>query len=164
MLVYYQGGYGVWTPSSYQKALNELPDMLGAMEKGGCPFDGARYAYNGSDNQPPEVRLSYIAREWNSRWAYPKIIVATNSMFFEHLEKECSGVRVFKGELPHTDYVVGAISTAKETGINRITHDRLHSAEKFATIASLVSDYPYPAKEARATLAGQWAIRSFQCA
>ncbi|MCK4417605.1 MAG: hypothetical protein KAV99_05515, partial [Candidatus Latescibacteria bacterium] len=149
VLVYYSGSYGVWTPSSYQEMLKELPGMLCAVEEGGCPFNVARYAYNGSDNQPPDVRLSYIAREWNSRWAYPKIIVATNVMFFEHLEKQCSDVRVFRGELPHTDYVVGAISTAKETAINRIAHDRLHSAEKFATVASVVSNCPYPAETIR---------------
>ena len=66
-------------------------------------------------------------------------------MFFEALEKQCGDVRTFRGELPHTDYVVGAISTAKETTINRLTHDKLLSAEKAATIASLVSDYAYPA-------------------
>lgn len=150
VLVYYQGSYGCWSPSSYQDALDELPGMLASMEESGCPFSVMRYGgYGCGDNTPPDIRVSYIAREWNSRWAYPKLIVATNFMFFENLEKECSDLRVFRGELPHTDYVVGAISTAKETGINRITHDKLHTAEKLAAIASLVSDYPYPAERIR---------------
>jgi hypothetical protein len=70
-------------------------------------------------------------------------------MFFAGLEKQCQDIRTFRGELPDTDYVVGAISTAKQTGINRITHDRLHCAEKLAAVASLVSDYTYPAEEIR---------------
>ena len=53
-------------------------------------------------------------------------------------------MRTFRGELPDTDYVVGAASTALETGINRVTHDRLHAAEKFATVASLLAEYPRP--------------------
>ena len=150
VLVYYQGGYGTWTSSSsYQDMVEELPRRLRVAEEGGCPFDVARYAYNGSDNRPPDVGLSHIAREWNSRWAYPKIVVGTNSMFFEHLERQCSDARVFRGELPDTDYVVGATSTAKQTAINRITHDRLRSAEEFATVASAVSDCPYPAETIR---------------
>ena len=101
------------------------------------------------DNRPPNIRTSLIAREWNNRWAYPRLIVATSSMFFRELEKQCQDVRVFRGELPHTDYVRGVMSTARETSINRITHDRLQAAEKFATIASTVSDYPFPKQEIR---------------
>jgi hypothetical protein len=153
VLVYYQGSYGffkrVTGPHTYKYVMDNLPGMLEAMEKQGTPFDVARYIHNGVDNYPPDVKISHIVREWNSRWAYPKLIVATNSMFFEKLEKQCEDVRTFRGELPHTDYVVGAISTAKQTSINRITHDRLHSAEKFATVASLASDYAYPAEKIR---------------
>ncbi len=153
VLVYYQGSYGffkrVTGPDSYQEVMSNLPGMLKAMEKQDTPFSVMRYIHNGVDNYPPDVKISHIAREWNSKWAYPKLIVATNSMFFEELEKQCEDVRTFRGELPQTDYVVGAISTAKQTSINRVTHDRLHSAEKSATIASLVSDYHYPAEEIR---------------
>jgi len=153
VLVYYQGSYGffkgVTGPHSYKEVMDNLPGMLNTMEKQGTPFDVARYIHNGVDNYPPDVKISHIASEWNSRWAYPKLIVATHSMFFEELEKQCQDVRTFRGELPHTDYVVGAISTAKETSINRITHDRLHSAEKSATIASLVGNYPYPSEKIR---------------
>ncbi len=153
VLVYYQGSYGffkaVTGPHTYKYVMDNLPGMLEAMEKQGTPFDVARYIHNGVDNYPPDVKISHIVREWNSRWAYPKLFVATNLMFFEELEKQCRDVRTFRGELPHTDYVVGAVSTAKQTSINRITHDRLHSAEKFATIASLASDYRYPAEKIR---------------
>ena len=153
VLVYYQGSYGffhdVTGPHSYQEVMDNLPGMLKAMEKQGCPFNVARFIHNGVDNYPPDVKISHIAKEWNSRWAYPKLIVSTNSMFFKELEKQCGDVRTFKGELPDTDYVVGATSTAKETGINRITHDRLRCAEISATIASLMSDYRYPAEEIR---------------
>jgi alpha-mannosidase len=153
VLVYYQGSYGffkrVTGPDSYEEVMSNLPGMLKTMENQDTPFSVMRYIHNGVDNFPPDVKISHIAREWNSKWAYPKLIVATNSMFFEELEKQCEDVRTFRGELPQTDYVVGAISTAKETSINRVTHDRLHSAEKSATIASLISDYHYPAEEIR---------------
>jgi hypothetical protein len=149
VLVYYQGSYGFFKrvigPDSYEEVMEALPGMLDDMDGKGSPFDVARYIHNGVDNYPPEVRISSVVRQWNEKWTYPKLVVATNSMFFSALEKQCGDVRTFRGELPHTDYVVGAISTAKETTVNRLTHDRLLSAEKAATIASLVSDYTYPA-------------------
>ena len=108
-----------------------------------------RYIHNGVDNYPPDMKISEIVREWNNKWAYPRLIVGTNTMFFKELEKQCSNIRTFRGELPHTDYVVGAISTAKETTINRLTHDQLACAEKLATITSLAADLPYPADDIR---------------
>ncbi len=150
VLVYYQGGYGCWIPSSYSQAVESLPGMLSALEEQGCPFSVLRFAgYGGWDNAPPDVRVSHIVREWNDRWAYPKLIVATNTMFFEKLEEQCGDVRVFRGELPHTDYAVGAASTAAETTVNRLTHDRLPAAEKLATVASVLVGSPYPAERIR---------------
>ena len=150
VLLYYQGSYGCWTPSSYQEALDGLPGMLSAMEESGCPFSVIRYGCSGcGDNTPPDIRVSHLVREWNSKWAYPKLFVATSSMFFEELEKQCVDIRTFRGELPHTDYAVGAISSAHETTINRVAHDKLHSAEKFATIASLQDGRPGPVEDIR---------------
>jgi hypothetical protein len=153
-VLFYYGGtggvgcYGCWRPESYEDARKRLPAMLKRMEENGSQFSVVRYGtYGCYDNEPPDIRPSLIAKEWNNKWAYPKLIVATSSMFFRELEKQCQDVRVFRGELTHTDYVRGVMSTARETSINRITHDKLHSAEKFATIASLVSDYPYPTKK-----------------
>jgi len=151
VLVYYQGTYGffkrVTGPDTYQEVYENLPGMLDEMDARNTPFDVMRYIHNGVDNHPPDVKISQVVRQWNEKWAYPKLIVATNSMFFDALEKQCQDVRTFRGELPHTDYVVGAISTAKETAINRLTHDKLLSAEKAATIASLTSQYAYPADQ-----------------
>jgi len=154
VLVYYQGSYGFWgagpTPTTYQAAAKRLPGLLADMEKAGTPFSVMRYGVAGcGDNTPPEICISQVVREWNARWAYPRLWVATNTMFFEKLEKQCGDVRVFRGELPDTDYVVGATSTTEETAVNRVTHDRLPVAEKFATIASLLLDADYPAEQIR---------------
>jgi len=153
VLVYYQGSYGffgdVTGPHSYKYVMDRLPGELAKMQQRNTPFSVMRYIHNGADNYPPDMKISEIAREWNNKWAYPRLIVGTNTMFFKELEKQCSDIRTFRGELPHTDYVVGAISTAKETTINRLTHDQLACAEKLATIASLAADLPYPADDIR---------------
>ena len=140
-------GYRMWL-WTFDQSVRDLPKHLVQHQEHGYPFDIVRFGFesSGRDNAPPDVRLSEIAREWNSRWAYPKLVVSTNTMFFERLERESGDqLRVLRGDLPNTDYTVGATSTAQETGINRLTHDVLTSAEKLAACASLVSDYPYPA-------------------
>ena len=136
VLVYYQGSYGCWSPQTCEEALAQLFGMLEEMDGNGSPFSVVRYGgYGCGDNTDTDIAVSYLVREWNQRWAYPELVVSTNSMFFEELEKECTDLRVFSGELPHTDYAVGALSTAQETTLNRRTHDRLHAAEKFAALA-----------------------------
>lgn len=153
VLVYYQGSYGffgnVTGPNSYEYVMERLPGELEAMQKRGSPFSVMRFIHNGLDNYPPDVKISHIVRQWNKQWAFPKLLVGTNTQFFQALEKQCDGIRTFRGELPHTDYAVGALSTAKETVINRLTHEQLASAEKLSAVASLVAGRAYPADDIR---------------
>jgi len=150
ILVYYQGTYGCWSPKSYQQVMEELPGMLDAMDERGNPFSVMRYAgYGCGDNTETDIVVSNLAREWNSKWAYPRLIVSTSSMFFEKLEKQCADVRTFSGDLPQTDYSAGAISTAEVTALNRVAHDRLNAAEKLATMSNLLINSAYPAEVIR---------------
>jgi hypothetical protein len=133
----------------YVQTFEGLQKCLRDYEAEGYPFDALTVRVSGGsrDNSPPTVRPSYIAREWNGRWAFPRIIMATNSDFYEYIEgKYGEALPAYRGEIPDTDYVVGATSTPLETGLNRITHERISTAEKFCTIARAVSDYPYPSK------------------
>jgi hypothetical protein len=151
VLVYYQAGYGCWSPRSFDEVMNELPGMLNDMDNRGNPFSVMRYAgYDCSDNTKTDIIVSNVAREWNSQWAYPKLIVSTSAMFFEKLEKQCKDLRTFTGDMPDTDYPVGAISMAKETTQNRVTHDRITSAEKIATISHILLNSNYPSKDIKA--------------
>lgn len=136
---------------SYPEALSEVTNALNLLEKQSYPFNFVLYTVRGGsrDNAPPSLRPSHIVKEWNDKWIYPKLRLATYSDFFEQLEKYKNVLPVFRGELPNTDYTVGAISTARETGINRTTHEELLSAEKFATIAASITNYPYPKSSIR---------------
>ena len=151
VLVYYQGAYGCWNPVSCEQVMNELPGMLNDMDSRGNPFSVMRLAgYGCRDNSKAEIIVSNLVRDWNSQWAYPKLIVSTSGMFFEKLERQCRDLRTFTGDMPDTDYPVGATSMAKETAINRETHDRLSSAEKLATISDLLlKSNNYPSEDIR---------------
>ena len=138
----------IWTPTSYRHALRELPGFLQGLEEKGYAYDIVyRPLVSGvRDNSPPTDRFARIAREWNRHWAYPRLITATPTRFFELFETRWGAdLEILRGDLPGTDYPVCATCTPKETGLNRNTHDDLLAAEKWATIADLVvKDYDYP--------------------
>jgi len=150
VLLWYGPGYGISSTdllSDYSQTYEQLPKMLSEFQEKGYPFDAVRFRVQGGerDNAPPSVKFSYVAKDWNSKWSYPKIIIATNSAFFQYIERKSPDkLPTFRGELPNTDYTVGATSTARETQINRVAHEALLTAEKFSTIAATIADYPYP--------------------
>jgi hypothetical protein len=153
VLLYYQGSYGCWSPTTYDQIMNELPGKLNEIDSRGNPFSVMRYGGHGcSDNTPADIIISNLVRDWNSKWAYPKLIVSTSTMFFEKLEEQCKNskdIRTYSGDVPQTDYSVGALSSAKETTVNREAHDRLNSAEKLATMSNLLAKSIYPSKDIR---------------
>jgi alpha-mannosidase len=139
VLVSYEGGYGGFgSPESVDDVMKTLPPRLDQMDAKGNPFSVFRApAYGCGDNTPTSTIGCELAKEWNATYAFPKIRMSTNTKFFKALEPQCEDLRTFRGELPHTDYAVGAVSTAKETSLNRVTHDYLPAIERFATIASV---------------------------
>ncbi|MEM2930575.1 MAG: glycosyl hydrolase-related protein [Thermoproteota archaeon] len=156
VLFWYQNiEFGVNTGfnESYGKALEELPKLLKTLEEKNYPFSILliRLTTGARDNSPPSLKQCVIAREWNSRWVYPKIVISTLDQFFKHLRKDYWAVLdrlpVFKGEIPDSDYPVGATSTMQATIVNRNAHDLIPAAEKIATIADQMFGLPYPWKE-----------------
>jgi hypothetical protein len=124
--------------------------LSGLERRGDYPYDITAMNVSAyvTDNCPPGRRLSDIVREWNGRWEYPKLRLAAMREFFEALEKRY-GDRIPTYRLGWPDYWTdGAASTAFETGLNRVTHSELISAEKFSAVAGrLDRRFSYPAKD-----------------
>ncbi len=140
-VLYWHGGDKIEGPMLWDldQSERDLPAYLDEITRRGFPFDLIRIKFIGGrrDNCPPDIRLSQIVRDWNKRWAYPRMIIATNASFFERFERQEGGsLRVLRGDLPNTDYPVGATSHALELSVNRRTHDTLISAEKFSVCAA----------------------------
>ena len=72
-----------WQPYGYEQAFEELPGMLERLEPARYPYDVVCYTLRGGhrDNAPPTLRYATMVREWNRRWAYPRLINATNREF-----------------------------------------------------------------------------------
>ena len=135
-------------PQSIQELVEVLPEELERLEEENYPYDAVLVQIWCGDNYPPTVKYCDLAKEWNKRWAYPRIIISTLSDFFDYIEEKYRNslekIPVFKGELPDSDYVVGATSTARATILNRINHDLIPTSEIFSTIANLLgSEYSF---------------------
>ena len=136
-----------WQPVDYGEAASELPGMLAGLEDRAYPYDLVSYTLRGGhrDNAPPTLRYAHMVREWNRRWAYPRLVNSTNRMFLERFERQYGeGLKTLRGDVPGTDYPVAATCTPRETAVDRRTHDRLAAAETFATLARLHARHDYP--------------------
>jgi len=131
-------------------SLGKLPCYLEELESKDYPYDVVRYLVRGAmrDNSPPSIEFCRAIKEWNSKWTYPRFVSSLNSMFFPELEKQLSDdTPTWRGEIPGTDYTVGASSTAKPTSANRKAHDELLAAERFAVVASSAASLTYPKQQ-----------------
>ncbi len=134
-------------PYDYEQAFEELPVRLRQLDEHDFPYDMVSYTLRGGhrDNAPPTIRYAYLVREWNRQWAYPRLINATNIMFLEKFERKWGhALKTLRGDVPGTDYSVGAMCTPKETAAHKNAHDWLLTAEKLASLASIAGHYPYP--------------------
>jgi alpha-mannosidase len=150
---YLFANYDLLIHEGYEKSFPKVVDYLAKLERrGDFPYDQIAFHISGyvTDNCPPRRELSDRVREWNAKWSYPKLRLATMSEFFEAFEKKfAKAIPTYKLGWP--DYWTdGVASTAFETGLNRQAHNELLTAEKLATVAGLISKgWAYPGGEIR---------------
>jgi alpha-mannosidase len=133
----------------------KLPAYLAQLEKRGYPYNILGFKMSGftTDNSPPNIRPCDIIRDWNKKYAYPKLIVATSREWFERLEKEhAKDIPTYKLAWPDW-WADGHASSAYETILTRETHETFFAAERFSAIAKILDpSFDYPAERFRKTL------------
>ncbi|MCY3024180.1 MAG: glycosyl hydrolase-related protein, partial [Planctomycetota bacterium] len=109
------------------------------------PFDAVFLHGAVSDNCPLNSHLADVARAWNERYEFPKVILCHNAEFFEYIEKNYGDkLPVFRGSAG-TYWEDGAGSSAAETILCRNAQEDLGNAEKFLALARRIrpeSAYP----------------------
>ncbi len=105
-------------------------DYLNELSESGYPYDIVQVRYSiGGDNGPPDPELPDWVRQWNAKYAYPKLIIATTSEMFHEFERRY-GEEVPEVRGDFTPYWEdGAGSSSRETGINRAAAERLVQAQ-----------------------------------
>ncbi len=122
-----QGGYSIGHHcGSIIDAVNELTPEL---EDWGYPYDLVQLRWTKGDNGGPDETAMPMVRDWNAKHAWPKLIISTTSEMFHEFERRYGDqLPAYRGDMtPYWED--GAGSSARETGINRLSSDRMTQGE-----------------------------------
>jgi hypothetical protein len=127
-----QGGYSIGHHcGSIREAIAELTTQL---EEWGYPYDIVQLRWTKGDNGGPDEAVMPTVRDWNKKYAWPRLTISTTSEMFREFEKRYGdSLPVFRGDMtPYWED--GAPSSARETGINRLASDRMTQGEILWTL------------------------------
>jgi len=127
-----QGGYSIGHHcGSIRDAIAELTTQL---EEWGYPYDIVQLRWTKGDNGGPDESVMPTVRDWNAKYAWPKLIISTTSEMFHEFERRYGDqLPVYRGDMtPYWED--GAGSSARETGINRLASDRMTQGEILWTL------------------------------
>jgi len=122
-----------------------IPDYLLELQTNSFPYDITYLRWNvHGDNGSPDEKLADVVRDWNARYAYPKIIISTTAAAFREFERKYGDkIPEFSGD--YTPYWEdGAGSSARETALNRASAERLVQAE---AVWAMRNPCAFPAEE-----------------
>jgi Glycosyl hydrolases family 38 N-terminal domain/Glycosyl hydrolases family 38 C-terminal domain len=164
----YMEGNLVGLAEGYQATLEALPGYLSALAESPYPYRGRGESVSGwtgldpssrvtkepyphdvlhlrvqgvlADNASPSIVPAGIVREWNEKWAYPQLRLATNSEFFtEAEEKLAEAIETYSGDW--TDWWVDGIgSGARHLGFNRRAQADVRTAQTLHTLADTLTE------------------------
>ncbi|WP_340111569.1 glycoside hydrolase family 38 C-terminal domain-containing protein [Maribellus mangrovi] len=100
---------------------NELLSYLTNLEAKGYQYDLISIQHSGflTDNSPPSMLASDMIREWNEKYAWPKLKTATATEFFEEMEaKHGKEFQVIRGAWPDW-WTDGFGASAREVATTR---------------------------------------------
>lgn len=125
-------------------------ELLDYLRQANYPYDLVHLRWSGyGDNAVPDESLPDWVKDWNERYASPRLVIATASEAFREFEKRHGDKlpRVAGDWTPYWED--GAGSTARETALNRASADRLAQAE---TLWSMLA----PARRPAGQFADAW--------
>ena len=101
----------------------------------------------------PETGEAELVEQWNQRYAYPQLIVASDADYFGYIARHFgSRLPVYRGDAG-AYWEDGVASSAQATTLNRQSHDLLPVAETAAALATVFDPRNrYPAEDFR----GAW--------
>ena len=147
VFAWYQYGYGymgkdiepLLEAEVYEEVERCLPEYVASLKKKGVPYSVMRYVDHGMDNAPPAMSVCDVVKKWNECHEDIKCVVATESMFFDALYKDCSDKLIPEvfGEMPHTDYTTCAFSEAQMTTLNARTKEQMQILERFNALSQI---------------------------
>lgn len=139
----YIEGFSLGFDKGYGDVLTNLPDKLVKLERQGYPYDAYQVQF-ASDNCRVLFRPALIAREWQQKWANPRVEVSTAREFFQHIEAAYTPeIPVYRGDW--TNWWSGtAVGFARESARARHIKEDLAAAEKLSLWLAATTGAEYP--------------------
>ncbi|MDH7461734.1 glycoside hydrolase family 38 C-terminal domain-containing protein [Chitinophagaceae bacterium 26-R-25] len=138
-------GYSSWARVNPGEVFDKGPAKIGAymdeLAAQQYPYDMVQWRYAiAGDNSIIDTSISRFVAAWNEKYASPKIILSTTEKMFEDFEKKYGDqIPVVKGDIsPYWED--GALSSAEETGKNRVNSLRL---QQLSTLYSMLNPQKY---------------------
>ncbi|MCY0897539.1 MAG: hypothetical protein OWU33_01165 [Firmicutes bacterium] len=141
----YMEGNAIGLTDSLAVVESRLPALLRKLEEEHFPLDHVLLRVQGTrwDNAGPNIMPTRIVDEWNQKWAFPKLRLATPREFFAAVETQASSLPTFSGDW--TDWWADGIGSAsRENAMNRMAHHIMRTAEYFHALAHLNNASQYP--------------------
>jgi hypothetical protein len=172
--VAYMEGMTLGFGAGYDDVLGSLPEYLKAVSERPYPYGDGRdwivgdlsgielnkapFAHDVlnlriqgafADNASASILPSTITREWNERWAYPRLRMSLNRDFFSDVEDKLGDqIDTYKGDW--TDWWADGIgSAAVPLARNRQAQSDIRTAQTLNVIANVVTDEARPDLHAR---------------
>lgn len=120
-----------------------IPDYLAELENNRYPYDITHLRWNvHGDNGSPDEKVADVVRDWNARYAWPRLTITTTAAAFREFERRY-GDKLPEYSGDYTPYWEdGAASSALETALNRASAERLVQA---GTLWAIRNPGPFPA-------------------
>jgi alpha-mannosidase len=122
----YGGWHGYTAGAIKERGTRKIAAYMNDLTAKGYPYDMLQWRYNiVSDNGPVDSTLSDFVRDWNEKYASPRLIIANaGEMMQQFEEKYGKDIPTWSGDFtPYWED--GAYSTAKEEGDVRVLSARL---------------------------------------
>ncbi|MDR1887219.1 MAG: hypothetical protein LBQ70_04815 [Prevotellaceae bacterium] len=134
---YMTGNHWGIEKSDYETMAPKVFNYLKNLEQKGYPFDAVSVQYSGyrTDNSPPSMRESNLIRDWNNKYASPKLRSAVFHEFMDYVtEKYDDQLPVFRVAYPDW-WTDGFGSAARETAAARKTHSDMIAIQGLLSMA-----------------------------
>lgn len=120
---------------------SNLSNYLNGLEMKSYPFDGVSIQFSGyiTDNSPPSTIACKMVKDWNEKYVWPKLRLATSSEFMEYIESN-HGDDVAVQRVSWPDWWTdGAGSAMLETKATRTIQSEMIATTGLASMAQLLN-------------------------
>ena len=111
-----------------------LPKFLARFTRKDYPGDAIFINGGFVDNTVMTPHYAEVAAEWNQKWDYPQVVIATTDEYFHYMEQNFgNAIPVYRGDMG-VFWEDGAASSAAETAMVRWAKAETSAAEKWQAI------------------------------